>query len=131
MKDKGEKKNVHKTGHKTGFAISIAMVVLMTLFLSASLVLAQDEAPAGEPAPLEKAAVPPKPTTISPTGNNVTYTNPTFKWNKSTGADNYIIRVYSYNAKSFIATTSVPNSVCGATCSYKFSPSLGLGYGVY
>ena len=113
-------------------AIVMMLVMLISVLLSAGQVIAQDEAPPGEPESLVvKAAIPLVPKTLSPRTNNVAYTNPTFKWYPSAGANAYVLRIYSYNTKTFIKTKLVYSSACGTKCVFTFHPSLKLGYGVY
>ena len=135
---------------KNMFFIALSSILIVSLLTINTVVFAQETPPPDTPIPepadeppqppvmeedfkndLYGQAIPSIPTTLWPKGNNVTFTNPVFKWNKSSGATSYMLRIYSYNTKSFIKKVNVPSSTCGTTCSKQFSPSLNLGYGVY
>lgn len=123
---------------KNKLIITISFILVAALLAGGGVAFAQegtppepaDEPPQPAPEEAPDRAAPPIPTTISPKGNSTSYTNPLFKWNKSSGATSYVLRVYSYGTHTFRSVV-VPSSACGTTCSKRFYPSLNLGYGVY
>jgi hypothetical protein len=73
-------------------------------------------------------SAPAAPTLVSPSGV-ITYTDPPYKWNASSGASSYRVGVYSVSSASYVILTEVTaSSVCyGGLCTYDPGTVLAAG----